>query len=107
MTRPQWTRGNSGTIRKLGQAMRRTLAWIHTHSAEDVANAVPQEYKGQDAAVYIRAVCDILPAFSADGAMLDDVPATVKDFLGVSDNRVHDANIDLRATYTNEFVQAM
>ena len=63
-------------------------------------------YKGQDAAVYLRAVRDILPAFSADGLMPDDGPASVKAFLDVSDESALDANIDLKATYTNEFVQA-
>jgi NitT/TauT family transport system substrate-binding protein len=106
MTRPQWARANPGTTRKLGQAVRRALGWIHTHSAEDVCNAMPREYKGQDAAMYLRAVRDILPAFSADGLMPDDGPANVKAFLDVSDESARDANIDLKATYTNEFVQA-
>ena len=106
MARPEWIRENLEIVRKLGQATRRALAWIHAHSAEDVSNAMPQEYKGQDAAVYLRAVHDILPAFSADGVMPADGPANVKDFLGASDQHARDASIDLTATYTNEFVQA-
>lgn len=35
-----------------------------------------------------------------------DGPSHMKDFLSVSDPRVRDANVDLGATYTNEFVQA-
>jgi NitT/TauT family transport system substrate-binding protein len=105
MARPEWTRENPEIIRKLGRATRRTLAWIHEHSAEDVSNAMPQEYKSQDAAVYLKAVRDILPAFSADGVMPPDGPANVKDFLAASDQHARDASIDFRATYTNEFVQ--
>jgi NitT/TauT family transport system substrate-binding protein len=106
MVRPEWIRENPETISKLGQATRQTLAWIHEHSAEDVRDAMLPEYTGQDAAVYVRAVRDILPAFSADGIMPADGPANVKEFLGVSDRRVRDASIDLKATYTNEFVRA-
>lgn len=106
MARPQWMREHGETTRKLGHAVRRTLAWIHEHSAEDVGNAMPQEYRGQDAAMYLNAVRDILPAFSVDGVMPVDGPANVKEFLGVSDQRIRDASIDLRVTYTNEFVEA-
>jgi NitT/TauT family transport system substrate-binding protein len=105
MARPEWIREHPETVRKLGKATRRVLAWIQKHSAEDVSNAMPREYKGQDAVVYLRAVRDILPAFSADGIMPAEGPANVKDFLAVSDKRVRSANIDLKTTYTNEFVQ--
>jgi NitT/TauT family transport system substrate-binding protein len=65
---------------------------------------MPKEYQGQDPALYPRAVHD-LPAFSAEGVMPADGPANVEAFLSVSDQRVRDANADLRATYTNEFVR--
>jgi NitT/TauT family transport system substrate-binding protein len=104
MGRREWIREHPEVMRKLGKATRRVLAWIQEHSAEDVSNAMPHEYKGEDAAVYLRAVRDILPAFSPDGLMAANGPATVKDFLGVSDQRARDASIDLLATYTNEFV---
>src|SRR4051812_19684195 len=106
MTRPEWTRAHPETVHKLGQATRRTLQWIQEHSAEEVRQAMPPEYRGQDAAVSLRATRDILPAFSPDGAMPADGPARVKEFLGVSDPRLRDPNIDLKATYTNEFLQA-
>jgi hypothetical protein len=61
---------------------------------------MPPEYKGQDAAVYLKAVRDILPAFSEDGLMPNNGPATVKAFLDVSDESVREANIDLNMTYT-------
>lgn len=105
MARPEWTRDKLEVARKVGRATRRALAWVHEHSAEEVSNAMPQEYKGQDARVYLRAVRDILPVFSEDGVMPDDGPANVKNFLGASDQHARDANIDLRATYTNQFVQ--
>jgi len=105
MTRPEWTHRNLETVRKLGRAIRQSLSWIHEHSAEDIQNAIPPEYKGQDAVVYLKAVRDILPAFSTDGFMPTDGPANVKEFLDISDQRVRDAHIDLRTTYTNEFVQ--
>jgi NitT/TauT family transport system substrate-binding protein len=67
---------------------------------------MPPEYKGQDAAVYLRAVRDIRPAFSRDGVMPADGPANVHKYLAVSDPRARDATLDLQTTYTNEFTES-
>lgn len=106
MVRPEWARAHPEIIRRLSKATRRGLAWIQEHSPEDISNAMPGEYKGQDPAVYLGAVRDIRPAFSPDGIMPADGPANVHRLLGVSDERARNASIDLRTTYTNEFMQS-
>jgi NitT/TauT family transport system substrate-binding protein len=106
MVRPEWSRAHPEILRRLCKAARRSLAWIQAHSPEEISNAMPQEYKGQDSAVYLRGVRDIRPAFSPDGLMPAEGPANVQRFLGVSDQRARNARIDLQMTYTNEFMRS-
>ena len=106
MVRPEWARAHPEIMRRLCKATRRSLAWIQAHTPEDISNAMPQEYKGQDSAVYLEAVRDIRPAFSPDGTMPPDGPANVHRYLSVSDPRTRNASIDLQSTYTNEFLQS-
>jgi NitT/TauT family transport system substrate-binding protein len=104
MVRPEWARAHPDIMRRVAKAIRRSLAWIQAHSAEDISNAMPQEYKGQDPAMYVGAVRAIRPAFSSDGLMPVDGPANIQRFLAVSDQRARSAAIDLLKTYTNEFI---
>jgi NitT/TauT family transport system substrate-binding protein len=106
MVRPEWARSHAEIAHRVGKATRRSLAWIQAHSAEEIADAMPEDYKGQDSAVYLGAVREIRPAFSPDGVMPAEGPANVHEFLGVSDERARNARVDLLTTYTNEFVQA-
>lgn len=106
MVRPEWVRAHPEIMRRVCKGTRRGLAWIQEHSPEEISNAMPGEYKGQDPAVYLGAVRDIRPAFSPDGIMPSDGPANVHRLLGVSDERARNASIDLRTTYTNEFMQS-
>src|SRR5206468_7330765 len=40
------------TLRNIGKAMVWSLLWVHTHSAEEVMRAIPEEYRGKDPALY-------------------------------------------------------
>jgi NitT/TauT family transport system substrate-binding protein len=106
LVRREWARAHPEIMRGLCRATRRSLAWIQEHSPEDISNAMPEEYKGQDPAVHLAAVRDIRPVFSPDGMMPADGPANVHRFLSVSDERARNASIDLQTTYTNEFMQS-
>jgi NitT/TauT family transport system substrate-binding protein len=52
MVRPEWGRANADIVCGVGKATRRSLAWMQAHSPEDISNAVPQDCKVQDAAMY-------------------------------------------------------
>jgi NitT/TauT family transport system substrate-binding protein len=106
MVQSEWARAHADIARRVGRATRRSLAWIQAHSPEDISNAMPQEYKGADSSVYLDAVRDIQPAFSADGLMPAEGPANVIRLLAVSDQRANSAGIDLLATYTNAFLES-
>jgi NitT/TauT family transport system substrate-binding protein len=104
IAKTSWTAENADTAHRLGKAMRRVLAWMHAHSPEEIAAAMPAEYKPPDPAVYLRAVREMLPVFSPDGIMPTEGPAAVRDLLSASDSRIRDTPINLSATYTNRFV---
>ena len=104
--RSDWVARNEEAARKIGRAMKRTVTWVHNHSAEQVRDAIPERYREGDEALYLRGVRDILPAFSQDGVMPADGPAHVLDFLAVSEPNLRSAGIHLEETYTNKFVPA-
>jgi NitT/TauT family transport system substrate-binding protein len=84
----------------------RTLDWIQTHSATEIADRMPADFYGGDRTLYVEALAASLPLFSPDGRMPESGPASVLSVLKVSDAEVKNAPaIDLDATYTNQLVQ--
>jgi NitT/TauT family transport system substrate-binding protein len=106
IVKTSWTAANKDTAQRLGRALRRVLGWMQAHSAEEIAAAMPFEYKPQDGASYIRAVREMLPVFSPDGAMPLEGPSSVRKFLSASPTGVSETPIDLPSTYTNQFIAA-
>jgi NitT/TauT family transport system substrate-binding protein len=104
MARSDWIGENPEAVRRIGSAMKRSLRWIHTHSAEQVMGAIPDEYKGNDSDLYLRALRDILPVFSTDGLMPKDGPSHMRDFLSASDPQLLQAHFRLEDTYTDAYV---
>jgi NitT/TauT family transport system substrate-binding protein len=105
LARSKWVGANGDTLRKVGRAMRRSLQWIHEHSAEQVTAAMPEQYKGKDPALYLTAVRIILPVFSRDGLMPPDGPSHMRDYLAASDPHLLRADLLLDETYTNDYIQ--
>jgi NitT/TauT family transport system substrate-binding protein len=103
-----WVEKNSATVQKLADAMVKTLAWIDSHSAAEIAAKMPADFKGDDPALYAKAVGDTKPMFTSDGVMPADGPATVLKVLGTFNPEVKgkESSIDLSKTYTTKFVEA-
>ncbi len=82
------------------------LKYIQTHTPEEIASKMPQEYIGGDLQNYLDALKKDLPLFSTTGAMPADGPQSVYNVLKLSDPVVKGAaSVDLAATYTNKFVE--
>jgi len=103
-TSGEWLRANRDTAARLARAITRTLAWMQTHSAEQIADRTPPDFRGEDRALYVDALQNTMAMFSPDGAMPDDGPKVVRALLSDSMEKVRNATIDLSRTYTNEFV---
>jgi NitT/TauT family transport system substrate-binding protein len=93
---------NPGVVQKLANAYVRTLKWMSTHTPEEIAAEMPEEYYAGDKALYIQALKGQLPMFTTDGKMPAGVPENVQKILSAFKPAVK--NVDLSQTYTNEFV---
>jgi NitT/TauT family transport system substrate-binding protein len=102
--RSGWIDGHKATARKLARAMIRTLHWIDDHSAEEIAATMPQEFRGDDPSVYVKAIATAKSTFALDERMSGQEAEAVRRLLALSIPEVRDADIDLAQTYTNEFL---
>jgi NitT/TauT family transport system substrate-binding protein len=89
-------------VQKLANAYVKTLKWMSTHTPEEIANTVPQEYWAGDKALYLEALKGQLPMFTTDGKMPNGVPENVQKILSAFKPEVK--NIDISKTFTNQFV---
>lgn len=98
-----WADAHKADAAKLAHAFVRTMQFIHTHSAEEIAAKMPDDYQ-KDKAMYVSALKASLPMYTVDGKMPADGPATVLKVLAAFNPSVKGKHIDLAKTYTNEFV---
>lgn len=101
-----WVAAHHDEVVKLARAFVRTLRYMHTHSAEDIADKMPRDYYGGNKPLYIAALKASLPMFTPDGRMPADGPGTVLKVLSTFKPAVRNAHIDLARTYTTSFVDA-
>jgi len=101
-----WTERNRPQVQRLVNALVNALAYIHSHSAEEIAGAMPADYDAGDRALYVRAIAASKPMFTLDGRMPHSGPATVLKVMTAIDRNVQYKNIDLAKTFTEEFVSA-
>ncbi|WP_413185599.1 ABC transporter substrate-binding protein [Paraburkholderia sacchari] len=100
-----WVTSHKAEAAKLAHAFARTMQFIHTHSAEEIAAKMPDDYQ-KDKALYVTALKASLPMYTADAKMPADGPATVLKVLSAFNPSVKGKHVDLAKTYTNEFVSA-
>ena len=100
-----WAAAHKPEAAKLAHAFVRTMQFIHTHSAEEIAAKMPDDYQ-KDKAMYVRALKASLPMYTADGKMPADGPQTVLKVLSAFNPSVKGKHIDLARTYTNEFTSS-
>ena len=99
-----WAAAHKAEAAKLGRAFARTMHYIHTHTAEEIADKVPRDYYGNDKAMYIEALRASVPMFTTDARMPEGGPETVLKVLATYKPQVRSKNIDLTKTFTNAFV---
>ncbi|WP_438489373.1 ABC transporter substrate-binding protein [Streptomyces sp. S186] len=100
-----WVNSHKDTVHKLAHAFVRTLKWMSTHTAEEIAAKMPSDYAQGGKELYVKAIKDTLPMFTKDGVMPADGPATVERVLKAFNPNLKNATIDLKKTYTTEFVK--
>ncbi|OIJ87990.1 ABC transporter substrate-binding protein [Streptomyces colonosanans] len=100
-----WVNSHKDTVQKLANAFVKTLKWMSTHSANEIADKMPADYSQGDKTLYANAIKSTLPMFTKDGVMPEGGPETVQKVLKAFNPNIKDAAIDLDKTYTTEFVK--
>ncbi|KPI14201.1 hypothetical protein OK074_2294 [Actinobacteria bacterium OK074] len=100
-----WVNGHKDTVQKLVNAFVKTLKWMSTHSAAQIAAKMPADYSQGDKTLYAESIKATLPMFTDDGVMPADGPATVERVLKAFNTNIKNATIDLKKTYTTEFAE--
>ncbi|MEU8977927.1 ABC transporter substrate-binding protein [Streptomyces sp. NPDC058467] len=100
-----WVNGHKETVQKLVNAFVKTLKWMSTHTASDIAAKMPADYSQGNKTLYAGAIKATLPMFTNDGVMPQDGPETVEKVLKAFNPNIKNAKVDLSKTYTTEFVK--
>ena len=95
-------KSNPEIARHLATAFVRTLRYINTHSAEEIAALIPANVTGKDKVAYLKLLKQELPMFAGDGRM--PVDGAEKEWRVLSDFNPKFRGVVLEKTYTNEFV---
>ncbi len=99
-----WVDHHQAEVQKLADAFVKTLRYIHSHSAAEIAAQMPADYYAGNKQLYIQALKGSVPMFTADGRMPAGGPETVLNVLSTFKPQVKAAHIDLSKTYTTRFV---
>lgn len=93
------------TVQALTNAIVRADKWIQRAGPGEIIKVVPEGFLLGDRAVYIDAFLKSKGALSPDGMIPEQGPATALRALASVDQSLKDAQLDLAAVYTNEFVK--
>jgi NitT/TauT family transport system substrate-binding protein len=102
--RTDWVNQHKDTVQRVVNAFVKTLTYIHSHTAEQIADQMPHDYYANNKQLYITALKASLDMFTTDGHMPADGPATVFQVLNSFDSNVKGHEIQLNETFTSEFV---
>jgi NitT/TauT family transport system substrate-binding protein len=101
-----WLKDHKDAAQKLANAYALTLKWIATHSAEEIAAAVPPDYYEGNRALYVAALAQNKAMFTPDGRMPDGAPEAVLKVLAAFNPTIAAKHIDLSRTYDASFADA-
>jgi NitT/TauT family transport system substrate-binding protein len=107
LTLNSWVQSHQDTAQKVVDALVATMHWINTHSAADIANAMPASYTNNGLItkdVYTAALAKDKGQFLPDGMMPANGPATVETTAKLSG--VDTSKVKVTDTYTNQYVIA-
>lgn len=100
-----WVAKNKPTVQKLANAFVKTLKFISTHTAAEIADKMPKDFYAGSKEDYVAALSDGKSMFTPDGVMPTGGPETVLAVLSGFSKNVKGKTIDLSKTYTTEFVK--
>jgi NitT/TauT family transport system substrate-binding protein len=100
-----WIASHDKDVQALTTAIVNTLAWIHSHSAEEIMAKMPPEIVGKNKELYLAALKNTIPMYSETGKMDPKGAAAVLAVFSESSPEVAKANVDVSKTFTNKYVE--
>ena len=101
---PTYVNSHPAVVQKLVNAYVKTLKWMHTHTAAQIADMMPPDYYAGNKALYVTALQNQMAIFSPDGSMPTGAPQSVLNTEYASNLIPQSKQINLSLTYTNQFV---
>ena len=104
LAKTDWVNANQATVQKVVDALVATMHWIATHSAADIANALPPSFVNNTLvtkSVYISTLSTDKTQFLPDGLMPSDGPGVIMAISKLAG--VITGPVNLSTTYTNSF----
>lgn len=95
---------NPALVQAAVNGLYKALRWINKAKAEEIADAVPEQYHLGDKPLYIRAVKASQAAYSETGIMTSGGMKSVYDTLKELDKDLAGTNVDLAKTFNATFV---
>jgi NitT/TauT family transport system substrate-binding protein len=105
-TTPAFIERNPKTVQALATASVQALRWIKTHSADEIADKMPEQFFQSDKALYVASLRENLEMFSLDGRIPLAGLQTIAKVLSAFDKPViaNPSRVNPPAAFTNEFV---
>jgi NitT/TauT family transport system substrate-binding protein len=99
-----YVNSHKDVVQKVVNAYVKTLKWMQTQTAAQIADKMPADYYAGNKTLYVTALQNQMAIFSPDGVMPTDAPQSVLNIENASNLIPQGKQIDLSLTYTNEFV---
>lgn len=98
-----WVNSNKDTAQRLVNAYVKTLKYIHSHTAQEIADQMPTDYYAGDKASYVSDLQSQLGIFGTDCKMPVGGPENVQKIQQQFVSSYKGKSANLSETYTNEF----
>ena len=98
-----WVNSHKDVAQRLVNVYVKTLQWMKSHSAQDIAAKMPADYIKPNMDLYVAALKEQLSIFGSDCKMPADGPQTVLTVLQTYVPSFKGQTADLSKSYTNEF----
>ena len=91
-------------VQRTVTAFAKTLQYLQSHTPAEIADKMPEDYYVGDKPLYLAALTASMNMFNPTGIMPSDGPPTVLKVLAAFEKDLDPNKIDLKKTYTDEFV---
>ncbi|KAB2782157.1 ABC transporter substrate-binding protein [Brucella anthropi] len=99
-----WLETHKEDAQKLANALVKTMRYIASHSAEEIADQMPKDYYVGDKDLYVKGLAEGKAQYTPDGRMPKEGPETVLKVLATFKKPLQEKQVDLSKTFTTEFV---